>query len=205
LIKLGLAKLSIEELWDFAYEVADAIEAGAAEFTAPNPSVATLRKGADELKKGQEDFEAHDITKDERDALRVKLEALIRQEANYVEALAALLPPEDAAALIAAGGFEKRNPSIRRFESFTVTQGETSGSVVVRALLKNEVEKKSQRVMFHWEVSVDGQSWAEAGRSFDASMTLTGLEVGRRTSFRYRVFKNGALGDPSKVLTLVVV
>jgi hypothetical protein len=204
-ITLAMTGMSVSTLLTFAYKVADAIAANPGKFTNPNPTTAAVRKAADDLKQGEKDYKARKITRDERDAFRVKLRALLQHEADYVIALAEKLPPEDGAALIEAAGFTRRQPQSRGKEPFSLTHGETSGSIEARALRKAATPKKARAAVFHWEVSLDGQTWTEAARTFQSSATLAGLDVGKRYSVRFRVFHANTFGDYSQTLTIVVL
>lgn len=205
LLTLAVAKLSVADLVALAYKVADAIAANPGKFAKPSPTTGAVRQAADDLVQAQKDFKARKVSKADRDAKRIKLEAAINHIANYVIGQAELLPPEDQAALIGAAALTMRASRSHWKEPFSATHADLSGSVLLRALRKANVQKRGQQVMFYWEVSLDGVTWSEAGHSFESSTTLTGLEVGRRYSFRFRTFRANAYTDYSQVATLVVV
>lgn len=205
LLTLALAKLSVADLVAFAYKVADAIAANPGKFAKPNPSTGAVRQAADDMVTAQKDFKAKKLSKADRDAKRVKLEALLHHLADYVVAVAELLPPEDQAALIGTAALTMRQSPSRAKEPFSVTHADTSGAALLRALRRANVKKRGQRIMFHWEVSLDGQTWTEVVHTFESSATVTGLAVGKLHSFRFRTFLNNAYSDYSQVVTLVVL
>jgi hypothetical protein len=133
-----------------------------------------------------------------RNEKRDALVTLLRQLAACVQA-AADAAPENAASLIESTGMTVRKvpPGVKR--TFSVVQGQISGSVTVQAAVT------SRRAAYDWEYSTDGgKTWTAAPTTLQSRTTVSGLGAGTAAQFRYRVATKGGAGDWSQPTSFLV-
>ncbi|HEY6460220.1 MAG TPA: fibronectin type III domain-containing protein [Polyangiaceae bacterium] len=133
-----------------------------------------------------------------RNEKRDTLVMLLRQLAACVQA-AADASPENAASLIESTGMAVRKEGARVKRTFSVEQGEVSGSVTVQAAVA------SKRAAYDWEYSTDGgKTWTAAPTTLQSRTTVSGLGAGTTAQFRYRVATKGGAGDWSQPTSFLV-
>jgi hypothetical protein len=197
--------MTLRALQVLTKEVTDGMEGNAALFPNPDPPLVDLTAAAAELQKVQDGTKTTPGTSKLQREKRRALEALLSHEADYVLRVSEKLPPDKAAAAIEASGFSMLANARRGKPDIAATRGPVSGCVEVDALRSAVAEKRSWRVIFYWEYSLNGKDWVDAGHTVDTRMTIRGLPVGATVSFRYRAFVKKAFTDYSQVVTLVVV
>jgi hypothetical protein len=106
---------------------------------------------------------------------------------------------EQAPALIQGVGMIVKKAAVRPKRVFDAKQGAVSGSIHLVAA------SAGHRASYEWELSTDGgKTWVIAPATLQAKTTMTGLQPGASTSFRYRpVTKTGA-ADWSQPIALIV-
>jgi hypothetical protein len=196
--------MKVFELLGLTKEVTGGMRAHPTLFTNPDPPLADLDTAAAELEKSQAGMKTKQTTRKDRDEKQAALEALLSHEADYVISVSELLPPDKAAAAIAASGFTQLEPPPHTKAVISAKAGPVSGSVEANALRSAVAEKMSVRVVFFWQYSLNGKDWIDCGHSVETRMIITGLPVGATISVRYRAYVKKAYTDPSQAVSLVV-
>jgi len=169
-------------------------------FPNPSPALATIDSAVSDLEKAQAAVLARvKGATEQRAAKRAALVQLVEALRNYVQGVADLANPEDAAATIHAAGFSVRKVPPHRARVFSVIQGVMTGSVKVVA------PSGGKRASYDWQWSTDGgKTWTLAPSTLQSKTTLQGFAAGSTVSFRYRVTTKAGEGEWSQAIAFLV-
>lgn len=183
-VSLGLKEKSVPELIAFAFHVVSKMFENAF-FPSPAPALKKVTDAAMELQKA---FDKAQGAGPEQTAImhqkRETMETLLTAEGHYVEDVAndpenKITGPE---VIILSAGMSVKHFTPRQKQVFEVSMGDKPGTVVL-------VAERVERGTHEWEYSLDpsdASGWIEVDPTSKATVTITGLESGKRYFFRHR-------------------
>ena len=134
-----------------------------------------------------------------RNEKRAALVTLLEQLRGYVQTIADADQPH-AAALIGSAGMHVKQVTARGKRTFTVAQGNVTGSVTLTA------PATRGRVSYEWEVSTDGgKTWQQLPPTTRSRAIITGLQPGVDHAFRTRTVTTNGATNWSAVITRIVL
>lgn len=125
----------------------------------------------------------------------------------YIQGLADAANPDNAAAIIEAGGLLVAKAAQRQKAILKAMLAATAGVVHLDANASALVgpENASKKVTFNWEMSADGgKTWSNAGATPYAKTDVTGLAPMTTYSFRVSVTVAKVTGPWSQAVSLLV-
>ncbi len=115
----------------------------------------------------------------------------------FAQQLADANPAQAAEIIASAGLFVKKGTSFRK-PNLAIAQGETSGSVIVRA------KSRGRGTTYWWQISTDEKSWLSSPATRIAKTTFAGLTPGTVYYFRFQTLTKAGLSDWSQVVGFMV-
>ncbi|MBI4930562.1 MAG: hypothetical protein HY841_07360 [Bacteroidetes bacterium] len=183
-VKLGLSRMSVPEMVEFALHVVSRMT-GNAFFPSPSPSLGNLYNAAIALQNAFDQAQGSGpaqtaVMHQKREVMETELTA----EGHYVEDVAndpanSVTGPE---AIILSAGMDVKDVTPRQKRVFTVSNGNLPGTVEL-------VAERAVRGSHEWQYTQDlsdPNSWIDAESTTQASVTVSGLESGKRYWFRHR-------------------
>lgn len=130
-----------------------------------------------------------------------KVRHLFNRLAMYVESVVRASPAEDAHAIITSVLLHESNAGKRPPKpALEARQGQGSGAAELIALAV------ALGVTYFWEYSADRETWTALQPTPRARTSLSGLTPGKVYYFRFHVLmQDGSMGDPSQIVSLMVV
>jgi len=201
-VKLGLSRMSVPEMVEYALHVVTRMT-GNVFFPSPTPSLNSLYNAAIAL---QNAFDLAQGAGPAQTAVmhqkREALETALTTEGHYVEDVAndpvnSVTGPE---AIILSAGMEVKDVTPRQKRVFTVTVGKLSGTVEL-------VAERAVRGSHEWQYTLDlsdPNSWIDAESTTQASVTVSGLESGKRYWFRHRAILSDGPTDYDGPIDIIV-
>jgi hypothetical protein len=183
------APKSVPALITYARAILTAMT-GNPRFPNPSPQLADVKRSTDDLEVSEAAARARTrgaagLRNEKRTALVAKLDLLKDCVQIAVDA-----DPLNAAGIIASATMSIRKVPSRTKKVFAVKPGPVAGS------LKVSTPSAGPRVSYDWQSSADGgKTWTLLPTTLQARTTVTGLAVGARYSFRYRVVTKSGVGD----------
>jgi hypothetical protein len=172
---------------------------GNANIPNPQPPIATIETAVTDLGVAEANATARVrgavATRNEKHA---GLLALLRELRATVQQ-AADANPDQATAIIQSAGLTVRKHTPRKPRVFDAIPAAVSGSVKIVA------PSAGHRASYEWQMSSDGgKTWQLLPVTLQAKTTVTGLQPGSSTMFRYRYVLKTGEADWSQPLTLIV-
>jgi hypothetical protein len=154
----GLKKRDIALLLAFAINVYNAMKAAAASFPSPLPTLPAFLAAITELQTIQGAMKGTAKPgSTAREAKRIPVVAGLDSLMAYVQALADVLTPHDAAALIVLAGFKVHGTPVVHKEAVTVRQATPGAPVTLEAYASLLTQAMgSHAVQYHWRYMVPG-------------------------------------------------
>ena len=122
-----------------------------------------------------------------RNNAAIPLVIALQQLLNYVQTLGDM-SPDTSAAIIAAAGMRVRSVGQHLKAPLTLTNGQPSGTVIVRAFAALLTQGKNKRGSYNWQYSIDGEkTWLTLPSTSIANTTITGLTPATTVAARVAV------------------
>ncbi len=167
-VVLNDSNLSVSELLTKGRTTVQNLTDHASVFTNPNPSLAAMTQGCDELETAiREAFDGGKSKTAIRNEKRQKLHALLVICAAYVEQVAA--GDEE---IVYLSGLEVKKERVVNYPDFAVEQGDHNGSVSVR------VRARKGKILYRWEHSSDAATWISDGVTRLCKASINNLAKG---------------------------
>jgi hypothetical protein len=169
-------------------------------FPDPDPPLAVVASAIAELREAQvlTDLRARG-TASARDAKLEPLLGLLDRLKAYVERVAND-NPEHAAEIIESAAMSVKKSSAYVPPPFSVQQGPTSGSALLRA------RSAGDRGTHYWQSSTDGgKTWSPTTKTYNKAETiLSGFTPGQNVWFRHSVLTKDGEGDWCDPIALII-
>jgi hypothetical protein len=200
-LKLGLDKMSVPQLLGYSTHAVSKMT-GNSFFVTPSPALVKVTNATSAL---QNAFNLAQGAGPAQTAVmhqsRTLLETLLTALGHYVEDVAndPLNSSTGAEAIILSAGMELKAVHPRQKQTFGVDAGDLPGTVV---LIAESIKRGAHQWQFTLDLS-DPKAWTDAASTVQATTTLTGLEIGKRYSFRHRgVLPDGhdPWSDPESII-----
>ena len=197
---LAVLKLSprVKNVITFAQSVTSALT-GNPHFPAPTPTLATFQ--ADVAALNTAEAAVLSRTKGAAVARDAKL-AVVRTDLEnlkvYVQSVAALATPSDAAAIIESAGLTIRKVTLHDKPALAAKQGSVSGTVNLAA------KAAPGRAAYVWQYSTDQKTWTPVPQTLQAKTGIAGMTAGTQYYFRVQPVTNAGVGDWSQTVVLMV-
>jgi hypothetical protein len=197
---VAVLKLStkVKNVMTFAQNVASALT-GNPHFPAPNPTLATFQADVDAL--NQAETTALSRAKGSVEVRDAKL-AIVRNDLEnlktYVQSVAALAAPADAAAIIASAGLAVRKVTLHDKPALAAKQGSVTGTVNLAA------KATAKRASYIWQYSTDQKTWINVPPTLKSKAGIPGLTAGTQYYFRFQAVTKTGVGDWSQTVALLV-
>jgi hypothetical protein len=166
----------------------------------PNPSVAVVQKGLDDLVAAQaaatvRTSGAVALRNSKKGAFITLLEAVKTDAQSVADA-----NPENGAAIIQSTGMALRKVPVRKQLGFHAKLGTVTGAVKVVA------PAAARRASYEWQYSTDGgKTWVEMPATLQSKTSISGLTPQTTVMFRYRAVIKTGEGDWSQPTSILVL
>ena len=197
---IAVLKLSprVKNVISFAQSVATAMTDNA-HFPSSNPPLAIFQADITGLSSSEAAVLARTKGAVEvRDAKLAVLRTDLETMKTYVQGVAEIANPSNAAAIIESAGMAVRKITLHDKPTLGVKQGSVSGTVTLAA------KAAGHRAAYAWQYSTDQKTWTSVPQTLQAKTGVSGLMTATLYYFRVQVLTITGEQDWSQVASLVV-